>query len=158
MFEVSQSEFMVRLVVAALCGLLVGIDREIRQKPLGARTYVLVTAASSAWVMVTINFSIDAAEAFPDLNSDPTRVIQGLIGAIGFLGAGAIITQNNSGRLRGVASWAAIWGTGVIGIACGLGYFAQAFAVSFLFFAVLNIYDAVERVSDKTAQGSERNR
>lgn len=149
MFEVSNSEFLLRLGVAALCGLLVGIDREVKHKPLGARTYILVTSASAAWVMITINFSIDAAEAFPDLGSDPTRVIQGLIGAIGFLGAGAIITQRETGRLRGVASGAAIWGTGVIGIACGLGYFVQAFTVAVLFFGVLNIYDVMHRAADK---------
>lgn len=91
--------------------------------------------------MITINFSIDAAKSAGDLNSDPTRVIQGIIGAIGFLGAGAIISRNEDGRLRGIASGAAIWGTGVIGIACGLGYFVEAFCVAVLFFLVLNLYD-----------------
>ena len=141
MFLVSDGEFILRLMIAAICGLIVGIDREIKHKPLGARTYILVTAASAAWVMITINFSVDAAQADTKLGSDPTRVIQGLIGAIGFLGAGAIITRSEEGRLRGVASGAAIWGTGVIGIACGLGYFVQALTLSVLFFAVLNAYD-----------------
>jgi putative Mg2+ transporter-C (MgtC) family protein len=150
MFEVTASEFFLRLLASAVCGFIVGIDREIKHKPLGARTYVLVTAASAAWVMVTINFSIEAAEAFPDLNSDPTRVIQGLIGAIGFLGAGAIITQRENGRLRGVASGAAIWGSGVIGIACGLGYFVEAFATAALFFAILNAYDLLHNPSKKS--------
>ncbi|MFK7763811.1 MAG: MgtC/SapB family protein [Roseobacter sp.] len=72
-----------------------------------------------------------------------TRVVQGIIGAIGFLGAGVITTQSGTGRLRD----AAIWGTGTIGIACGLGYFVEAFSIAILFFAVLNIYEAVSRAT-----------
>ena len=150
MFEVSTEEFLIRLGAALICGLLVGLDREIKHKPLGARAYILVSSGSAAWVMITINFSIQAAAAIPDLSSDPTRVIQGLIGAIGFLGAGAIISQSDTGRLRGVASGATIWGTGAIGIACGLGFFAEALATAFVFCAVLNGYDALTRgLNDK---------
>ncbi|MFK7763812.1 MAG: MgtC/SapB family protein [Roseobacter sp.] len=63
MFDVKETEFLTHLCAAALCGLIVGIDREVKRKPLGARTYVLVAVASAAWVMITINFSIKADEA-----------------------------------------------------------------------------------------------
>ncbi|MBT8456361.1 MAG: MgtC/SapB family protein [Rhodobacteraceae bacterium] len=138
---VDQTEFIFRVLIAAGCGLLVGIDREIKNKPLGARTYILVAAACAAWAMLTINFAIQSAQSFPDLNADPTRLIQGLVGAIGFLGAGAIISTSEEGRLRGVASGAAIWGVGAVGVACGLGYFIEALVLSALFFVVLNAYD-----------------
>ncbi len=146
---VENLEFVVRLLVAASCGLIVGIDREIKNKPLGARSYVLVSAGCAAWTMLTVSFSIETVEAFPDLNADPTRLIQGLVGAIGFLGAGAIISTSEQGRLRGVASGAAIWGVGAIGVACGLGMFTEALMLATLFFIVLNTYDLMaDRTKD----------
>lgn len=136
-------EFLIRMCVAAACGLLVGIDREIKSKPLGARAYILTSSASAAWLMVTLNFSLEVVDIDNGISVDPSRVIQCLVGAIGFLGAGAIISTSGHGRLRGVASGAAIWGAGAIGIACGMGYLAEAVALSILYFIVLNVYDMI---------------
>lgn len=136
-------EILLRVAVAAACGILVGIDREIKSKPLGARAYVLTASASAMWMIITLNFSVEAADLHEDLKVDPTRLIQGLVGAIGFLGAGAIIGTTDAGRLRGVASGAAIWGVGAIGIACGLGFLIEAVTLAVLYFLVLNLYDLV---------------
>lgn len=149
-------EFVLRVLFAGGCGLLVGVDREIKNKPLGAQAYLLVALASAALMVVTLNFSLGTLAEDDDLVMDPTRLIQGIVGGIGFLGAGAIMTNDESGRLRGVASGAAIWGAGVIGVACGLGYLKEAAFIAVLIFAILNLYGWVQGLfRDSSRSGDE---
>ena len=138
-------EFVLRTLFAGLCGLIIGVDREIKSKPLGARAYILVAVGSAALMVVTLNFSLGSIADDRDLSIDPTRLIQGIVGGIGFLGAGAIMTNDESGRLRGVGSGAATWGSGAIGVACGLGYMKEAAFIAGVIFAVLNLYDWFQR-------------
>ena len=134
-------EFGLRVMFASGCALLIGVDRELKEKPLGAAAYVLVAAASSALMVVTLNFSLSGVAEQQAMNIDPTRLIQGIVGGIGFLGAGAIMAPKDNGRLKGIRSGAAIWSIGSIGIACGLGYMKEAAFVAVLIFAVLNLFD-----------------
>lgn len=138
---ISYSDFLFRIGAALVCGLLVGLDREIKSKPLGLRAYIMTATASAAWIMLTLNFSIETSGDASDISLDPTRIIQGLVGAIGFLGAGAIISSHEAGRLRGVASGAAVWAVGAIGVACGMGYVAEGFTLAVLYAALLLVYD-----------------
>ena len=149
-------EFVLRTLFAGGCGLLVGVDREIKNKPLGAQAYFLVALASSALMVVTLNFSLGDAGNDDDLMMDPTRLIQGIVGGIGFLGAGAIMTTDESGRLRGVASGAAIWGAGAIGVACGLGYLKEAAFISVLIFAILNLHGWVQNLFENSRDDANR--
>lgn len=134
-------EFTTRVLFAGGCGLVVGLDREIKGKPLGAGAYVLVAIGSAALMIVTLNFALSSMAEDNSVSIDPTRLIQGLVGGIGFLGAGAIMSPTKDGRLRGVGSGAAIWSVGSIGVACGLGYLKEAAFIAFLIFIVLNIFD-----------------
>lgn len=153
------ADFAFRTCFAGLCGLAVGLDREIKNKPLGARAYILVAMGSAALMTVTLNFSMSSVANDGDLTIDPTRLIQGIVGGIGFLGAGAIMSSDDSGRLRGVGSGAAIWCSGAIGVASGLGYFAEAAFVAALVFAVLNLHDffisLAEKSRSKTGAGND---
>lgn len=134
-------DFVIRVLFAGACGAVVGLDREIKGKPLGVRSYILVAIGSSALMSVTLGFALSGVAQDPAMSVDPTRLIQGLVGGIGFLGAGAIMSSDSDGRLRGVASGAAIWAVGAIGVACGLGYLKEAAFVSVLIFAVLNVFE-----------------
>lgn len=138
-------EFASRMLFAGLCGLVIGIDREVREKPMGAQAYILVAMSAAALMTVTLNFALSPFEDGRDLSLDPTRLIQGIVGGIGFLGAGAIMTKDGGSRLRGVGSGAAIWGAGAIGVACGLGYLKEAAFLSAMIFLVLNVYGALRR-------------
>jgi putative Mg2+ transporter-C (MgtC) family protein len=138
-------EFILRTLFAGACGLVVGIDREIKDKPLGAHAYILVALGSAALMVVTLNFSLSSMANDGDMTIDPTRLIQGIVGGIGFLGAGAIMTSDDSHRLRGVGSGAAIWGAGAIGVACGLGYLKEAAFLAGITFLILNLHDGFER-------------
>lgn len=135
------SEFILRVLFAGGCGLVVGLDREIKGKPLGAGTYVLVAIGSAALMVVTLNFALSGVAEDEAMTVDPTRLIQGIVGGIGFLGAGAIMSPGDNGRIKGIRSGAAIWAVGSIGIACGLGYLKEAAFISVLIFVVLNIFD-----------------
>ena len=134
-------EFVIRVLFAAACGLVVGLDREIKGKPLGAGVYVLVAIGSAALMTVTLNFALSSMAEDEAIAIDPTRLIQGIVGGIGFLGAGAIMSPSKDGRLKGVRSGAAIWAVGSIGVACGLGFLKEAAFISALIFVVLNIFD-----------------
>ncbi|WP_297341914.1 MgtC/SapB family protein [Pseudophaeobacter sp.] len=103
------TDFMLRAGVATALGFLIGFEREKKAKPLGIRTYMLIALGSAGLMMVTLNFSLSTIAGDPDMSVDPTRVIQGMLGGLGFLGGGAIISNTSDGRLRGVGSGAAIW-------------------------------------------------
>lgn len=148
--------FALRACVALVLGLLVGIDRQIKYKPLDARVYSLIALGSACFMMITLNVALGPSPTEASVAIDPSRVIQGLIGGIGFLGAGAII-GGGEGRLRGVGSGAAVWVVGSVGIACGLGYFAEAAIVAVLTFLILFIGDWTEtksKIKDAVEQGS----
>lgn len=134
-------EFVLRVLFAGGCGLVVGLDREIKGKPLGAGTYVLVAIGSAALMAVTLNFALSGLAEDDAMSVDPTRLIQGIVGGIGFLGAGAIMSRGDNGRLKGIRSGAAIWAVGSTGIACGLGFLKEAAFISGLIFVVLNLFD-----------------
>lgn len=135
------TEFVLRVLFAGGCGLVVGLDREIKGKPLGAGAFVLVAIGSAALMTVTLNFALSSMAEDEAMSLDPTRLIQGIVGGIGFLGAGAIMSPSKDGRLKGVRSGAAIWAVGSIGIACGLGFLKEAAFIAALIFVVLNIFD-----------------
>ena len=118
----SASDLAVRLGVAAFCGALLGIDREVRDKPLGWRTYMLVSLGAASFTIMVL----EMVHVFTGdhLRLDPTRIVEGVIGGIGFLGAGAIIKER--GELRGATTGAGIWMVGAIGMAAGFGFYLHA--------------------------------
>ena len=99
-----------------MCGMLIGLDRRVKEKPLGARVYILIALGAAALMAMMVNFSLGPIADDDSIQIDPAKVVQGIIGGIGFLGGGAIIKDDRRGHLRGVASGAAIWAAGAIGI------------------------------------------
>ncbi len=104
----------IRLTVAAIIGGAIGLDRELRGKPTGVRTMGIVALGSALVVLVSQHpGGSDGAAA--------SRVIQGVITGIGFLGAGVILRNPAGKKVHGLTTAAAIWLTACIGVACGLG-------------------------------------
>ncbi|WP_106640580.1 MgtC/SapB family protein [Allosphingosinicella vermicomposti] len=115
----SPPELLMRLGLASLLGLILGIDREIRGHEAGIRTHALV-ALSSAMIMVSsllLYQDLRSAEIAPD----PLRSIQGLSQAIGFIAAGIIFVRG--GTVRNMTTAANIWIAAAVGIACGCGQY-----------------------------------
>lgn len=138
--------FLLRAAVAVILGGLIGLDREIKRKPLGLRAYMLVSLGAAAVCMMSINM---AAKAEVDgLAFDLSRAVQGIVGGIGFLGAGAIISRNETGRLRGVASGSAIWLVGVVGIGVGFGLLIESAVISIAAMLILTLVAEARNGSD----------
>ena len=128
--------FFTRLLISVVLGLLLGLDREIKSAPVGVRTFALVSMGAAVYTMLTLQLGELSAQK-DDLAVDPSRLIQGLIGGIGFLGAGAIIGGISEDKVRGIATGAAIWVAGGVGVACGLGLYWQALGVAIITAALL---------------------
>ena len=122
---------LVRLLLAALLGGVLGYERERKGKAAGVRTHMLVAMGSALFVLV------------PDLSGmtigDMSRVIQGVIAGIGFLGAGAILKNGGEHHVRGLTTAAGIWMTSAIGVACGLGRESTALLATLLALLVLAV-------------------
>jgi len=142
---ITEMDFLIRLALACAFGFAIGFEREAKAKPLGVRAFMMIAMSSAAVIMVTLNFATGPIASDKDLTVDPTRVMQALIGGIGFLGAGSIISNSSSGRLRGVGSGAAIWAVGGIGIACGLGHLFEATVLAGAVFMTLTGFDVLAR-------------
>lgn len=102
-----------RLLVAGLLGALIGFDREARNKSAGLRTHMLVALGAAIFVLTPLQ----AGMALENLS----RVLQGIIAGIGFLGAGAILKLQRDEEIHGLTTAASIWMTAAIGVAAGLG-------------------------------------
>ena len=117
-----------RLGAAVLAGALIGIDREIRAKPAGLRTITLVSLGSAVFTLTALG---------PEMDDSTSRVIQGIITGIGFLGAGTIVRGETDQSIRGLTTAASVWLAAAIGIACALAYWALVLAASALGLFVL---------------------
>ncbi len=117
-------EVAVRLVAAALCGAALGIDRELRGKAAGLRTHTLIaiSAAITTLVALELYWGLPDRERAGDM--DPTRVIQGVAQAVGFISAGVMFRAGSD--VRGATTAAIIWVAGALGIACGAGFYVLA--------------------------------
>jgi putative Mg2+ transporter-C (MgtC) family protein len=117
----SELELIGRLLLSALMGGAVGLEREISDQPAGFRTHILVALGACLFALVSA-YSFGAflgAEESPQLRFDPTRVAAQIVTGIGFLGAGAIIRYGMS--VRGLTTAASLWVVAAIGTAVGLG-------------------------------------
>ena len=106
-----------RFAFATILPFLIGLERFLRRKPIDFRPFVIISVGSCGLVMA----SIEMLQSVNNRNSniDPTRVIEGVITSIGFLGAGAMFREGN--YVQGAGSAAAIWVAGAIGLSCGMG-------------------------------------
>jgi putative Mg2+ transporter-C (MgtC) family protein len=116
-------EVTVRLVIAISIGGVIGWDRQRSEKPAGLRTHMLVALGSASFTLLGFEVGAHLSPRTGD-GFDPTRVLQGVIGGIGFLGAGAII--QNRGQVSGITTAASVWVSGALGAAAGVGAFVLA--------------------------------
>jgi len=134
------TRIVLRLVIAAALGGLLGYERERQGKAAGVRTHMLVALGAALFVLVPQQAGVESA--------DMTRVIQGVVAGIGFLGAGAIIKGSAEESVKGLTTAAGIWLTAAIGIACGLGRESTAILSALLAFAILALVPHLTRLRD----------
>ena len=135
-------DILLRLTAAVLIGSLVGLDRNLHGKPTGVRTLGLVALGAALLTMASTDFLQVDGHADP---SAVSRVIQGLVTGIGFLGAGVITRHEGSDQVKGLTTAAAIWITAVLGILCGMGSWQIALIALVIVFLLFVVGKRVER-------------
>jgi putative Mg2+ transporter-C (MgtC) family protein len=136
-------EIFLRLVAALAAGSLIGLERSHRGRPAGFRTHALVCLASGLLMLVTVY----ETHWFPQTSAarvilDPTRMAQGIMTGIGFVGAGAIIKEGFT--VRGLTTAASIWVTAAIGILTGIGFYFAAVVGTVLSLGTLSLFRWIE--------------
>ena len=143
------TEILLRLGVATLAGCLIGLNRDLQGKPIGLKTLGLVGLAT-AMVVVLADPSADHAK----ITDAGSRVIQGILTGIGFLGAGVIVHTQHHFRVRGLTSAACTWLAACIGIACGVGQWPVVAIALAITFTLLIAGRRVERGLHRALGGS----
>jgi putative Mg2+ transporter-C (MgtC) family protein len=136
------TDVLLRLGAAALAGAALGLDREARGKPAGLRTHALVSVGAALVTLVSIELSF--REGGIDANA-VSRVIQGIVAGVGFLGGGAILKSRDRDDVRGLTTAATIWIVAALGVACGAGFWIAALGSLLLSAIVLILGRPVEK-------------
>ncbi|TXK77388.1 MgtC/SapB family protein [Paenibacillus sp. N3.4] len=142
-------EMIMKLSLALLFGLLIGIDRQIKQKQLGIRPSMVICIISCLITIVSIEaFGKFAGSSHP--NMDPMRLAAQIVSGVGFIGAGVILRRSNE-VISGLTSAALIWSASGLGIAIGAGFYTEAFcAVVLLILAVNLVPYAIKSIGPTT--------
>jgi putative Mg2+ transporter-C (MgtC) family protein len=139
---------LIRLVAATLLGAVVGIQRERAGKPAGLRTHMLVTLGTAVFVLACSGMG---------MSSDGlSRVIQGIVTGIGFIGAGSILKLSEEREIQGLTTAAGIWMTAAVGVAVGLGSLGVALLSTLFTLIILSFASRLERqVDERRAENVE---
>ncbi len=146
------STMCLRLGVAALFGMILGFDRELRSRSAGLRTHMLVSIAAALFTLMAIELAVAANQLGDAARVDSVRVIEAVTAGVAFLGAGAII--RSGGDVRGLTTGASMWLAGAIGVAAGGGYYAIGMAASILGVIVLAVIGYAESRAKALNQSS----
>jgi putative Mg2+ transporter-C (MgtC) family protein len=129
-------ENVIKIFIALGLGALIGFERELKRRPAGLRTHMLVSLGATIFTIVSLSF-----------NLDPARVAAGIVAGIGFLGAGSIIAAG--GHVKGITSAATLWVVAGIGLCVGIGYYAIAVIAGVSVFSVLQLSKIEKRFLSK---------
>ena len=137
--EITYYAVIIRLVVAMLCGGIIGLERGMKNRPAGMRTYMLV-CVGSCLVMLTNQYLFQVSHA-----GDPMRLGAQVVSGIGFLGAGTIVVTRRN-QIKGLTTAAGLWASAGVGLALGVGFYEAALTAGLVTFFVLT---GLQRWDDK---------
>jgi putative Mg2+ transporter-C (MgtC) family protein len=150
MTELDWSEILLRLGVATLAGSAIGLNRDLHGKPIGLKTLGIVGLSTATVVLLALQL------AEPSKIVDATsRVIQGILTGIGFLGAGVIVHESERFRVRGLTSAACTFLAACLGIVCGAGQWKIVAVALALAFVLLTVGRRIERRLHRALGGKE---
>ena len=134
---IQPNSFIFNLGMATILSIIIGLERELKKKPLGLKTCLVIGIVSCLLTSVSIEASEKFAQAYVK-PMDPLRLSAQIVSGIGFLGAGVILRRNND-MISGLTTAALVWGAGGIGIACGAGFWFEASVATMLLFVSVEI-------------------
>lgn len=150
------AEIILKLTVAALLSLIIGIERELKKKPVGLKTSIVIATFSCLLTYISIESAYKAhSNENINITMDPLRLAAQIVSGIGFLGAGVILRRGND-SITGLTTAAMIWGAGGIGIAVGAGfYFEAAFSVCLVLIGIEIIPPLLAKIGPKRLRSKE---
>lgn len=141
--EVETSLILQRLFLAVLAGGIIGLERAIHGREAGFRTHTLVCVSSSLlMILMSFQWQLIPEQYIDTIRTDPTRMAQGIMTGIGFLGAGVIIKEGLT--VRGLTTAASIWMTAAIGIVIGMGFYEPAMYSTLITVVTLSMFRWIE--------------
>jgi len=137
----TMTRIVVRLLLAAILGGIVGYERERKARSAGVRTHMLVAVGAALFVLGPLQSGMEI--------SDLSRVVQGIVQGVGFLGAGAIIFRAGQHKVEGLTTAANIWATAGIGVVVGLGLEATAVLSTVIVLTILAVVPFIVPPADR---------
>jgi len=143
----TMTRIVVRLMLAAILGGILGYERELKARSAGVRTHMLVAVGAALFVLGPLQSGMEI--------SDLSRVVQGIVQGVGFLGAGAIIIRAGQHKVEGLTTAANIWATAGIGVVVGLGLEATAVLSTIIVLTILAVVPFIVPPADQ--DGTDQN-
>ena len=145
---------LMRLIVAAVFGAIIGFERETSLKSAGLRTHILIALAAALYTVLTLEI-FHLPEVMTNGRSDPVHSVEAVTAGIAFLGAGVLFRSGGS-RPHGLTTAAGMWLAGAVGMTAALGYYAIGLFVCVLAVAVLTLLKMVDRQLDARGERPRR--
>ena len=138
---INDQEILIRLLVSALIGAIIGLERERHDQPAGLRTHTILAIGATLAMTLSINLAMQFQPLVP--NGDPARLAAQVVSGIGFLGAGAILRYGTN--VKGLTTATSLWTIAIIGLAIGAGHYIAAAGTAVLLLITLTILNYVEK-------------
>ena len=143
--EVTYLAVILRIVVAVIFGGILGMERGLKNRPAGLRTYMLV-CVGACLIMLTNQYLFQVSAA-----GDPMRLGAQVVSGIGFLGAGTIIVTKHN-QIKGLTTAAGLWAAAGVGLALGVGFYEAAIVAGFAIYAILTLMQYLDRKMHRRAR------
>ncbi len=147
LMEFNAATVVIRVLLAALAGALVGLEREFHGRAAGMRTHMMVALGAALAAMIGL-FTVHEL----GISSDPMRVGAQVISGVGFLGAGTILLRGGGSRITGLTTAAGLWTAASIGLAVGIGFYVGAFMTVFAVMLTFTLVTGVEHFLNRKRQ------
>jgi len=151
--SLSMAEMGLRLVLAATFGGVIGLDRELKDRPAGLRTHMITSLAACVFTILSLELFLQVRALENPVSADPIRIIEAVTAGVAFLAAGAIISGR--GRVRGLTTGAGMWLAGSIGLACGAGFYVLATMALVLTVIILTVLRRLEVRLPRNSDGKD---
>jgi len=136
-------ELILRMGMALIFGGIIGLERELKHRPAGLRTNMMVALAAATFTLLAGELISESAQSVGLIKIDPLRLMNAVITGVAFLGAGAIIRGGEG--VTGLTTGASLWMSGAVGVACGGGYYVIAVLATVFAVLVLYVVSLLER-------------
>jgi putative Mg2+ transporter-C (MgtC) family protein len=141
---VENYDFIFKLGAALFLGLLIGVDRQLKHKPLGMKTSMVISVASCLITLVSIK-SVQKYSIPGQTNMDPMRLAAQIVSGVGFIGAGVILRRSNE-MISGLTTAAMVWAASALGIAAGTGFYAEAIVAVLFIIMATNLFPVIVKL------------